>query len=448
MVSSAYAKRLFVLAVCGVALVLAAAPGAQAGKRPNILIILTDDQRTGTTAVMPKTRTWFGAGGTHYPRALVTTPSCCPSRASILSGRYVHNHGVTQQGGIGNFDHEQSLQGELKQAGYRTAAIGKLFNRWNLWQRPPHFDRWALQGGGYVDAFFVVDGVGMRVPYATTFIGDQARRYISGWEEQDERPWFLYLGPTAPHHPFTAEEKYAIWSFPWHDPNPATTEADRWDKPAYVRNSNVTLEIGADEREKQLRTLLSVDDMVDRVMRHLDAEGELDDTLAFFLSDNGYLWAEHGLRGKFVPYTQSLDVPLFVRWPGEVPDGVVDQRVAANIDVTPTALEAARVNPSYEIDGKSLLAPWVRPRSLHEYWYDSANGGFPTWASLRTATWQYTEYYGADGNVFDREYYDLVRDPWQLLNVYRDGNAGNDPPTRLLSADLARARSCRGTSCP
>ncbi|WP_173081566.1 sulfatase-like hydrolase/transferase [Phytohabitans rumicis] len=285
-------RALVVLAAAVVGLAPVPVHGA-APARPNILLLVLDDARTGSTEVMTKTEDWLRGGGAYFPNAVATTPSCCPSRASLLSGRFTHNHGVTQQDAVGRYDHDRTLQHDLKAAGYGTAAVGKLFNNWRLSERPPHFDRWALTGGGYENARFVVDGRSRRAPYSTTFIGDQVNRYVDGFEADDARPWFVYAGFTAPHSPYTPQPKYAEREFPWSG-NPAARETDRRDKPTWVRKYRVTEAEGRATRTAQLRTLLSVDDAVESVRQHLAARGELDNTLVVLVSDNGKFWASTG----------------------------------------------------------------------------------------------------------------------------------------------------------
>ncbi|RZU53513.1 arylsulfatase A-like enzyme [Krasilnikovia cinnamomea] len=440
----------WVAAACAAALTgppsAATAAAQEANTRPNILILLMDDARTGMTSVMPKATAWMNDGGTTFPAAVVTTPSCCPSRSSILSGRYAHNTGVTQQTGIGNYDHGKTLEHDLKAAGYRTAVLGKLFNGWNNRLRPPYFDNYAL-GVGYNNTTFTVDGKRVTAPYSTTFIGQQVNRYLDAYEQSDATPWFVYAGFTAPHPPFIPEPKYAKIRYSWSG-NPAVAEKDLSDKPAYVRNFHQTLKQGAATRQAMLRTLLSVDDAVDAIHRHLDALGE-SNTLVFLLSDNGRLLSEHRLPTKFMPYLQAEQVPFFMRWPGHLPR-TRDSRLAANIDVTPTALAAAGLTPSYTYDGRNLLAAGGRDRLLFEYWRDPANGaGIPTWAATYVAgRYLYTEIYRDDRTVLDREYYNLATDPWQLTNLFRDRNPANDPAIAPLSAALADQRTCTGRACP
>ena len=185
------------------------------GRRPNVLVLVTDDARAETLQAMPKTRRWLADGGVTFTQGFATTPSCCPSRASILSGRYVHNHGVLRQQLGERLDQRTTLARHLKDAGYRTAMAGKFLNRWSLRRPPPHFDRYAQANGGYYDQLWQVDGDLRRVPtYSTTFIGDQALAYLEEFEGDDDRPWFLYLAPFAPHDPRVPEPSYAGATFP------------------------------------------------------------------------------------------------------------------------------------------------------------------------------------------------------------------------------------------
>ena len=431
-------------------------PAAVLAGAPNVLVIVTDDQRTGTMVAMPKTLQWLRSGGVEFRQAYVTTPSCCPSRASIFSGRYVHNHGVVRQRLAANLDHRSTVQRQLKAGGYFTAMAGKFLNRWNLGTRPPYFDRYAVANGGYYDTTWGIDGVVKKVPtYTTTFIGDRAVAYLSAFEQADDaRPWFLYLATFAPHLPRTPEPKYADLTFARWAGNPAVNE-DVSDKPSYVRWRKPVADTTIQQmRTEQLRTLKSVDDMVDRVLRTLQAQGELGNTLVIYLSDNGYMWGEHRLADiKFVPYTESVRVPFFARWPGHLAAGTTDARLVANIDIKPTVLAAAGItaDPAYPMDGRSFLSAGRRGRLLTEYFFDDANApGIQTWAATRTPTYQYIENYNQpelNGGTF-REYYDLTKDPWMLTNLFRDGNPGNDPAVGPLSSALAADRQCAGAACP
>ena len=205
-------------------------------------------------------------------------------------------------------------------------------------------------------------------------------------------------------------------------------------------------------RTGQLRALMSVDEMVGRIFRKLEELGEKRETLAIFTSDNGFLWADHGIGGeastagqKRVPYSASVRVPFFLRWPGRVGAGGTDRRLVGNVDIAPTVLSAAGIAPDPAkppLDGRSLLDSGRRGRMLLEYWKEPGRP-IPTWASLRTRRFQYVEYY-RDGRRVFREYYNLLRDPWQLRNLLADGVPSNDPRIGDLQAKLKQDRTCFG----
>lgn len=417
--------------------------------RPNILIIVTDDQRAdGTLEVMPQTSYWFERKGTTFSNAFATTPWCCPSRASIMTGQYVHNHGVRDNVHAELLDQRSTFQRYLQEANYKTGISGKFMNSWDVALDPPYWDRWAISDGGYENFEVNEDGIQKVIStYSTHYASDKATEFLADFDRHDRRPWLMYVAPYAPHSPFKSEPVYESAPVPAWDGNPAVYEQDLSDKPAFPRRS-VTLERALEMRRLQLRTLMSVDDMVGRLFRTLGALGERRRTLAIFVSDNGHLWGEHGLTGKLTPYTQSVGIPLLMRWPrGGVDPGATDPRLTANIDIAPTVLEAAEVEPErrYPIDGRSLRAPGARDRLLLEF-YGKPQARIPAWGSLRTPGYQYTEY-DFEGGFF-AEYYNLRADPWQLRNLLGDETAFNDPEVRDISRQLAADRNCVGSSCP
>jgi arylsulfatase A-like enzyme len=417
---------------------------------PNILLVITDDQRaTASMQALPTVRRLFGRGGRTFTNAFATTPLCCPSRASIVTGRYAHNHGVhTNDDGMG-LDHDATLQRYLRDAGYRTAVVGKYLNRWDHGFDPPHFDKWAVWLRGiYRHSSFRLNGRVRRPEgYTTSLMTSMAGRFLRGFERNDDDPWYLWLGPNAPHSPYAAEHRYKGAKTEGWDGNPATRDTDVADEPDFVRRSQSSAEAARKVRRKQLRTLYSVDDQVEQVFALLEELGEDDDTLAIFMSDNGFLWGEHGITGKRYAYTQSIQIPLMIRWPGRIDPGSADDRLAANLDLTPTLLEAVGAEAP-ELDGMSLLGASTRRRLLVEQWADEETY-VPTMASLRTKTYQYVEYYAPGGSrVVARQYYDLARDPWQRRNLLGDDDEANDPNVAALSRRLRADRACRGAECP
>ena len=429
-----------------------AQPAAGQASRPNILVIVTDDQRAmDTLEHMPSTLEWFAQGGTTFTEGFATTPLCCPSRAAIMTGRLNHNNNVRTNGDQAQLDHASTVQRYLSQAGYRTGMAGKFLNLWPVEENPPNFDRWALlrpENSGYYNGRFNVDGTVQTVPqYSTDYIRDYALGLLDDWEsENDARPWFLYLAPYAPHDPADPEARHASATFPPWPGNPAVFEADKSDKPPSVKGAKRTYEEALATRDLQLKTLLAVDEMVEAVFNRMEQRGE-QHTLAFYVSDNGFFWSEHGLRGKDRPYTEAIKIPFLVRWPGRVEAGGTHTSPVANIDLTPTILDAAGVAPNatYPLDGRSLLRPGVRQKMLTESWPPESRG---PWASTRTPRYQYMEYYNRDtGAIRFREYYDLTTDPFQLTNLFGDRSPRNDPWAPALGRELDALKTCVGDVC-
>ena len=445
--------RAALTALLAAALMAAGAVPAAANGRPNVLVILTDDQRVDDTmAVMPKTLQWFETGGTRFGNAFATTPLCCPSRASVFSGRYTHNHGVVNNDSAAAFDHRFAIQTYLQATGYRTGMFGKYFNAWNLFQDPPSFDDWAIFNAGYTPIRVNERGTVKTVnQYATSYIRDNAVSFIETSENQDATPWFMEVSTTAPHAPFDPESQYENASVPPYNPNPAFSETDRRDKPPHVQARTVTLAGVEQDRAQQLRTLMSVDDTVQTVFETLEATGETSNTLAFFVGDNGYLWGEHGLTGKGTAYEASVRVPMYARWPGHFAPGTTDNRMVALLDLAPTIVDAVGgIAPGVPMDGRSLLDPLQNRTRLLTEFAGVQTDYEPGWAALRTLTSHYIEHYdGADRQkIVHREYYDLFADPFELDNLLADASAANDPNTAALSAQLTADRECLGSNCP
>jgi arylsulfatase A-like enzyme len=414
--------------------------------KPNVLIIVTDDQRIGTMGMMPETRRRFFEEGTWFDNAFATSPLCCPSRASIMTGRYAHNHGVRTNSEGGRLDHETTIQRYLQDQGYLTALGGRFLNGWQLDEAPPHFDRYGLLQRGYVDPRANIDGALGRIDgYTTDVLRDYVVDVLTDFDlSRDAAPWFMYVTPLAPHRPALPEVEYRSLEVPPFRATPSVLERDRTDKPPYVRFLDADMASVRRFRARQLRTLRSVDHLVRELFQVLEEKGELQNTLAFYLSDNGYLWGEHGLTGKGHSYTRSVRIPFAMRWPAAVVGGTSDERLAANIDIAPTVLDAVGISQSAvgPIDGRSLLSEVDRSRLLFEL------RGVRNWASLRTETYQYTEHYRDGGRVRFREYYRLTKDPWQLRNLLGDDRRANDPGVSRLHRQLRQARSCVGPDGP
>jgi arylsulfatase A-like enzyme len=416
-------------------------------------MIITDDQRAdGTLEAMPQTRRWFAKRGTRFVNAYATTPVCCPSRASFFTGRYAHNHGVrtNASGQASNLDQATTIQRYLQDAGYSTAMVGKYLNGWRLEEPPPHFDLFAqcVRCRYYSSSYNINGALRSVAGYNTDFMADQSVQFLESMEADDDKPWLLLVATRAPHRPAIPEGDYAYAPVSDFELNPAVLEEDREDKPPYVQDDEVHINKAASLRRNQLRSLMSVDDLVDEIFTAMGALGETRKTLAFFASDNGVMWEEHGVSGKGVPYTPAIKIPLLMRWPRHVARGVHDSRLVANIDVAPTVVDAADVHVDAPMDGVSLLHPSSRERVLIEM-FGSDNRPDLKWASIVGTEYQYIEYFAGDATEPTlHEYYDMLVDPWQLTNLFGDADPSNDPSVTDLSTRLESDMTCQGSLCP
>lgn len=401
--------------------------------------------------MMPHTDEWF-ARGRRFVRAFATTPRCCPARVSFLTGLYAHNHGIHGEGvtpvSLAPLE-PLMIQRILHDAGFRTGLFGKYLNNWPNDHDPSAFDRWATTPRvTYSGAVWNIDGVEQTVEQnSTTYIADRSIEFLQEAESSDDVPWFLHIGFMAPHAPSITEARYEKATVPPLRRSPAMRERDRGDKPPFVRKRpfRTVAEIQS-VRVPQLRSLMAVDDQVDRIVRRLEELGESDDTLAVFISDNGLHWGEHGLFGKSTPYFPSVRVPLYLRWPGHVAPGV-DDRLVAGIDLAPTVLSAVGLEPAATPDGLDLLDPGADRSYLLLEFRGFPGYPMPTWSALVTTWIEYVEYVDDRGRVDFREFYRIRRDPQQLGNVLRDGDPTNDPDVMALSAILERLRTCAGEAC-
>jgi N-acetylglucosamine-6-sulfatase len=442
-------------------------PAAQAAPPPNIFFYNLDDLRDRVPGgvdplqFMPKVRQWMSAG-TRYSNTFVADPSCCPSRSSLMTGRYPHNNGVRVQSQGPSFDYPHSMACYLQGAGYATYVDGKFLTTWPKTSLPPCFSHSTVMWGGYNDVQVKIDGKSRTAAgYSTTYLGVRGREYIQQAIGLGS-PFLLYETPQAPHEVDVTNPDGTISKLSVPEPKYAsvptgacagTPEADRSDKPSYVRNQNHTVAESQRVCEENLRAIMTADDEFGATMQLLSDAGILNNTLVIFSSDNGLMWGEHGRHSKFVPYEPSVRVPLWVRWPGQVPAGTNSSRIVSYLDLLPTMLQAAGLTipaGAPRLDGESLLGPSGRTTMFSEYFVDSANGNVPTWRMVRTSTVKYIQTYNTSGAVTFREYYNLATDPEELTNLLGDKNTANDPPASQVTALTARLNSlasCAGASC-
>lgn len=409
---------------------LTLAPAAHAA-RPNVLVVLTDDQRWDTLSVMPTVRSQLVAEGVTFSNAFAVNPLCCPSRASILTGRYSHSTKVYTNGGFRLFDDSSTLATWLRKAGYRTGFFGKYLNSYAGTYVPPGWSRWVAFTPSNVDNYL---GYGLNVDGAIVPRGTQPEDYstdVLAAEAEDfvrsdeTAPFFALFAPYAPHNPATPAARHGN-AFPALPPwRPASyNELDAADKPAWVRASE---RLGPESqtaldgfRARQLRSLLAVDNAVDRLLDALAESGRLEDTLVIFMSDNGLLWGEHRLTGKQAPYEESIRVPLVMRYDRLATGTRTETRQALNVDVAPTVAALAGV-AAPGAQGRSLV-PLLQNRSVAwrgEFLVESLRTGpnpdVPTYCAVRGRRYMYVAY-----ATREEELYDLVVDPRQLDNRVRE----------------------------
>jgi arylsulfatase A-like enzyme len=444
-------RALLAAALLLIALAAPAAAPAAPAEKPNILVIITDDQRAdGTLDVMPQTRRRIGAQGITFTEAHVTTPKCCPSRASFFTGLYAHNHGVISNGEADKLDHTITVQRFVRKKGYRTGIFGKFLNAWPVEVNPPFFDDWAISNGNYNKSFWNIGGQPKtKRSYSVDFAAKRAARFIREADrDDDDQPWLAWVTPYAPHLPSSPPDRFADASLPTFPITPAMQETDVSDKPDFLQAAYDHDNLLATMRDDGRRSLMAVDEMVGHLMDELKERDEVDNTLVVFTSDNGFMLGEHGgVIGKDLPYPASTGIPLMMRWPGHFRAGRTTDKLVANIDVAATLLAAAGVR--HRTDGHSLLergrrgAIFVESRGSYN---EDRAPLLPAFRSVTTPTYRYTEYY--KHNTFDlifREYYDLTADPWELDNR---ADFLTDEQIAALSDELHRYGTCKRAECP
>lgn len=454
---------------------------AQALTRPNVVFILTDDLDYASAQRMPGLGSLLVEEGASFEKAFASYPLCCPSRATILTGLYAHNHSVrTNRPPDGGFEkfraegHEEDniavrLQGE---GGYRTAFFGKYLNEYGAdpTHVPPGWDEWhgkleeqKLYDYGINENGRVVSYGSAPEDFFTDVLSGQATNFVRRAASEDQ-PFFAYIAPTAPHGPATPAERHrGAFAGEVAPRPPSFDEEDVSDKPPWVENAARITEgeiSGLDALySKRLESMLAVDDMLVLLVEELEAAGELDDTFIFFTSDNGFLLGEHRVKtAKNRPYEESVQVPLFVRGPGVTP-GSQPEKLALNTDLAPTFADLAGID--FEADGRSLAPllrgedpPWRSAVLLEGFAKEKKDGAskseakgkgtrfgpsFAPYTAIRTETHKYVEYENGE-----TELYDLTTDPYELESAHEsaDPSLVEDLQTRLDAL-----RSCANADC-
>lgn len=417
--------------------------------RPNILVIMSDDQShdTVTSQFMPITKSQIGDRGMTFTNFIMCTPLCCPSRASFLTGKYAHNVKV-----YGNRDHliGPTMVNALHEAGYFTGLSGKYLNSWPG-NRRPEFDFWAAWIGGYINPTLNLQGNREKVNgYMTYLLRDQALAFLD--QVPADRPFFLMYTPHAPHKPATPapgdENLYA--DLPTWRPQ-SFNPREQADKPAWLAKKKPLNKRQIRKVDKlrldQLRCLHSLDISVGDLLNKLQQQDKLDNTFIVYYSDNGYFWGEHRLLGKNRVYEEASHGPFLIRYPPLIRQPRMENRLVGVIDLVPTIYDLAGIPAPVDIDGRSLLPllrgtdDW-RTEILLEGWHGQATAGEAdtkgkeaeadsatieqhlanepkdnpqNYRGIRTADFVYVETAGDKA-----EFYDLHRDPFQMHNCIKD----------------------------
>lgn len=415
---------------------------AQAQQRPNIIFILTDDQRWDALGfaenelIQTPEMDRLAAEGLYFPNAFVTTPICAASRASVLTGMYERKHGYT----FGQEFQEEFAQVSypilLRKAGYETAFFGKFGIKYpgfkNLFDLGDDYDR-DTKFPDYRGYFYkTINGDSVHL---TKYTSHQAQEYIRS--QSSEKPFVLSLSFSAPHAHDSAEDQY-FWSREFDDlyaevtfPDPLLQEEKYFlAQPDYVRTGENrtrwywrydTPEKYQKSMKGYYRMISEVDREIGRIRKVLDDQGLADNTIIILMGDNGYFQGERQLAGKWLMYENSLRVPLVIFDPRAKQARKVED-FALNIDIAPTILDFARVDLPESYEGQSLAgfvtsAKAENPRTdffIEHLWKVDI---IPASEGMRSGNWKYFRYVDHPER---EELYDLESDPLELANLALD----------------------------
>src|SRR3954453_13326967 len=479
--------RLAALTILVVAIAAASvAPDAlpeshQRAGRPNIVFVLTDDLSWNLVQYMPHVQQMQREGMT-FSNYFVTDSLCCPSRASIFSGRYPQNHGVLTNtpptGGFSAFRRgaeSETFATALQGSGYRTSLMGKYLNGYDPkgGYVAPGWSNWQASGGGYRGFNYALSTNGRiahfgrsRRAYLTDVLRRRGKAFVSR-AARSGHPFLLEVATFAPHRPSTPAPRDRH-DFPGLQvPRDSAFDAVPDNAPAWLRGRAPLTEeqVAAMDTEfrKRAQSVQAVDDLVGQVRRLLRGRGLDRNTYVIFSSDNGYHMGQRRLlAGKMTAYDSDIRVPLIVVGPG-VPAGSTTDALAENVDLAPTFMRLAGVSPPVWVDGQGLLSlfdgrvprPW-RDAVLIEHHHPetpngdpdrqtASSGNPPSYEALRTTSELYVEY--VDG---EREWYDLRSDPDELNNRYGELQPDEQAAlhSRLVALEACRGASCRRASTP
>ena len=418
----------------------------------NIVLVLSDDHRYDFMGFMEDapafletpTMDRMAQEGAHLANAFVSTSLCSPSRASILTGRYMHHHKIVDNqrpAPKGTVFFPQYLQ----KSGYQTAFVGKWHMGHDHDEPRPGFDHWvSFKGQGtYFDPTLNSNGTRQKFQgYTTDIITDQALAWLKK-KRNPEQPFFLYLSFKAVHYPFLPAKRYQGLYEKANVKRPETmanTERNYQTQPHWVRRRRYSIH-GIDHMEtgqydndpvpsfddlykQYCETVHGLDENLGRLLKYLDDTGMSTSTLVLYLGDNGFALGEHGFYDKRDAFEESIRIPMLAYAPGMIKPGARITQMVQNIDIAPTVLDTAGIKPpkSAPMDGRSFLPllcnepiPW-RDHILYEYYWEWNFPATPTVFAIRTERYKYIFYQGIwDHDGFD----DLQTDPLDRHNLIK-----------------------------
>jgi N-acetylglucosamine-6-sulfatase len=420
------------------------------GPRPSFVVVIADDMAYGLFG--PARRFPFlrlpnlerlTARGTSFDNAYVTTSLCSPSRASLLTGLYAHAHGVLSNEQVELPASLATYPQLLQSAGYETAFVGKWHMNAQSDAPRPGFTYWlSFRGQGvYENPLLNENG---RAIQRSGYLTDLLTDYAVDWLRRPRTaPFALILSHKAPHSPAVPAPRHASMLPDAALPEPPSFEDTFAGKPAWQRRYAMCGGVAAaytncpdpqpavlsptpwpaqePGRLAYMRTLLSLDESVGRVMAEVEAQGRASSTYFVFLSDNGLFLGEHRIGDKRLAYEESLHVPLVVAGPGVQAASV--EPMVLNLDLAPTVLELAGVPVPASMQGRSFAGILrggrgeLRDAFLYEYANDAALPVVPRILALRTPNRKLVTYPESPG---EEEMYDLASDPHELRNLARE----------------------------
>ena len=420
-------------------------------RRPNIVMVLVDDMRwddmrvAGHPFIETPNMDRLAREGARFTNAFAITPLCSPSRATFLTGQYPHINGVADN--TARPSHNLPVFPlELQHAGYRTGFFGK-WHMGNDDSPRPGFDHWvAMPGQGEaIDPSLNVDGQRVHAKgYTTDLLTDYVERFMDG---PSDRPFLVYLAHKAIHPNVIQRDDGSLVPMPGQPggfvaadrhrgryagrtmPRRANAFKPPLGKPALLRQIDDLPPLGPKtatsdgEIRGRLEMLLGVDDSLGRILAALERKGVLNDTIVVFTSDHGYFYGEHGLNEeRRLAYEEAIRIPLVIRYPRLTMAGSTPPEIALSLDIAPTLLEVAGLQPGTGIQGRSLVpvlkneAREWRSSFLIEYFTDTV---FPRirnmgYVAVRTSRHKYINYRELQGMD---ELYDLDTDPYEETNI-------------------------------